>query len=133
MGRKREEVGIMKILDSDIFIDHLRGVEVAEEFFRNNLRDISFSAISEGELFSGRECDDRNKREDLAHFLAQFNKITVDNPVVQFAGDLRRQYSNLALPDAIIAASAMFLDVPLCTRNIKHYERIKGLKVEKPY
>ncbi len=122
----------MKIVDSDIFIDHLRGLKIAEEFFRENSDTISFSAISEGELFSGVDCDDREKREDLAHFLAQFDKVAVDNPLVQFAGDLKRQY-RLALPDAIIAASALFLDVPLCTRNTKHFEGIKDLRVEKPY
>ena len=123
----------MKIVDSDIFIDHLRGVEAAEEFFRKYHNEISFSAVSEGELFSGKECSDREKREDLARFLAQFEKIAVDNPIVQHAGDLRRHYTTLGLPDAIIAASALFLDIPLCTRNTKHFEIIRSLKVEKPY
>ena len=122
----------MKVLDTDIFIDFLRGVDTAINFFKENNDKIAFSAITESELLSGEVCNNKNERSNLIHFLAQFNKIEVDNPLAQIAGDVRREFG-LEVPDAIIAASAMIIDAQLVTRNTKHFENIKGLEVRKPY
>jgi len=122
----------MIVLDTDIFIDFLRGVDTAINFFKENNDKIAFSAITESELLSGEVCNNKNERSNLIHFLAQFNKIEVDNPLAQIAGDVRREFG-LEVPDAIIAASAMIIDAQLVTRNTKHFENIKGLEVRKPY
>ncbi len=122
----------MVLVDTDIFIDFLRNNTAAIEFIENHLHEISFSAITEAELLSGKECDNQEVREKLLHFLAQFEKIPVDNPLVQVAGEFRRNYG-IDLPDAIIAATAFIIDEPLCTRNIKHFEKIKDINVMKPY
>ena len=122
----------MIVLDTDIFIDFLRGVDTAINFFKENNDKIAFSAITESELLSGEVCNNKNERSNLIHFLAQFDKIEVDNPLAQIAGDVRREFG-LEVPDAIIAASAMIIDAQLVTRNTKHFENIKGLEVRKPY
>ncbi len=122
----------MKIIDTDIFIDLLRAVKDAEKFFSNLDEEIAFSAITEGELISGRECDNAKQREDILHFLAQFGKIPVDNPLIQIAGDIRREFG-VKLPDAIIAASALTTGAVLITRNLSDFKKIKNLKVERPY
>ena len=122
----------MILVDTDIFIDFFRGFEGSIRFIMNHKDDITFSAITEGELLSGKICDDFNEREHVFHLLSQFEKIPVDNPLIQVAGDIRRTYG-LELPDAIIAASAIVRDSVLITRNTKDFEKIKDLKIQKPY
>ncbi|MBI2102751.1 type II toxin-antitoxin system VapC family toxin [Candidatus Woesearchaeota archaeon] len=121
----------MKIVDTDIFIDLFRGLELSRQFFAEN-EEIIFSAITEAELLSGQQCKDAAVREKILHFLSQFEKITVGNPLVQIAADFRRKYG-IALPDAIIAASAFVHNATLITRNLKDFQKIREIKVEKPY
>lgn len=39
----------------------------------------------------------------------------------------------LGLIDSLIAATALSLNVPLCTFNLKHYRHVPGLVTEQPY
>lgn len=122
----------MKVVDSDIFIDFLRGREQALEYFEKNQTEILFSAVTEAELLSGKKCNDQKEKELVLHVLSRFKKIPVDNPLVQIGGDLRRVYG-LELPDAIIAASAIMTNSTLVTRNLKDFKMIKELAISSPY
>ncbi|MBS3170002.1 type II toxin-antitoxin system VapC family toxin [Candidatus Woesearchaeota archaeon] len=121
----------MKLVDTDIFIDLLRGFGPSLSFFGEE-EEIIFSAVTEAELLSGQQCKDAVIRERVLHFLSQFEKITVGNPLVQIAADFRRKYG-IALPDALIAASAFVNNATLITRNVKDFQKIREIKVEKPY
>ena len=121
------------VIDTDIFIDNLRGHDKAAEFIRNSLKEEThFSAITETELLAGKECSDQKKKENVLHMLALFDKIVVDNQIAQLAGDIRREYQT-AIPDAIIAATAISTNSVLITRNTKDFEKIDGLQVKSPY
>ncbi len=122
----------MKLIDTDIFVDFFRGIPEAATFIRNSADEIVFSAVTEAELLSGRICEEPLEEEKVFHVLAQFEKIPVDNPLVQVAGKIRRKYL-LELPDALIAASALSYQCTLLTRNIKDFEKVPGLLVKKPY
>ena len=120
------------LVDSDIFIDLFRGVNSAQYFFLDHTDSIIFSAITEAELLSGNVCKDPREEERVLHFLAQFEKIPVDNPLVQRAGKLRRELQ-IGMPDAIIAATALARHTKLITRNIKDFKKIPELEIESPY
>ncbi len=123
----------MKVIDTDIFIDALHGVEKAEKLLKASIENVdAFSAITESELLSGKDCDDKGKREALLHLLSLLTKISVDNPIAQIAGDLRRNY-RIALPDALIAATALHLNAKLVTRNTKDFSAIREIELESPY
>ena len=122
----------MKLVDTDIFIDFFQGVPEAVMFFHDNFDHIFFSAITEAELLSGKVCDDPREEEKVIHILAQFEKIPVDNPLVQVAGKIRRKYK-VELPDALIAASAFSYNLVLVTRNIDDFRKIQELEIKKPY
>ena len=124
----------MMLIDSDVFIDALRGVEKAEMWMKNAIEsgDAFFSAITESELLSGEACNEKEKRGALLHLLSMLEKISVDNPIAQIAGDIRRKY-RLLLPDAIIAAPALHIRGSLVTRNVKDFSAIKEIKLEIPY
>ena len=123
------------LLDSDIFIDVLRGFRPARDFVQNLIKseqNVFFSAITETELLAGSECDDAKKKDNALHLLFPFKKIIVENRIAQMAGDIRRTYS-LQVPDAIIAASALLTQSTLISRNAKDFEKVKELKMMQQY
>ena len=137
MGSEAEKAWLMKtlVLDTDIFIDYLRGLPKAEGFFKQLKQGESlvyFSAITEAELLGGKECSTIEKKAALLNFLAHFAKVSVDNQVAASAGELRRNFS-IEIPDAIIAATALLMKGELLTRNLKDYQKIADLRVRAPY
>ncbi len=124
----------MMLIDTNIFVDHLRGYAPAVSFFESlaSKGDIIFSAITEAELIAGQECKERTKKEGVLQFLSQWNKIIVTNQIAVLAGDLSRD-KGLGLPDALIAATAIVNKAELVTKNIKDFKKITELSVRAPY
>ena len=122
----------MKVVDSDIFIDFLRGVEEAKDFFINNAENIAFSAITEIELLSGKICNEEREREKILFFLSKYTKIPIDNPMTILAGGLRRKF-NIPFADSVIAATAISNEATLITRNITDFKVIVEINLHNPY
>jgi hypothetical protein len=122
------------LIDSDIFIDHLRKHEPATRFLESlkGRSDVCFSAVTETELFAGTENEDPQRHEQLRHLLLRWTKLSLGNPVAAFAGDIRREHG-LAFADAIIAATARAHNAELITRNTKDYRRVPELRIRAPY
>ena len=122
------------LLDSDILIDHLRGYDPAREYlkqFEAGEEQGYLSVITVAELATGqmRQEGEENKIRQL---LALFTHIDLDFPIAWRAGEIRRQYST-RIADALIASTALSRNLPLSTRNLRHFTPIDGLRVEKPY
>ena len=124
----------MILIDTNIFVDHLRNHAPAVSFFESisGREDVIFSAITEAELFAGKANEDESKREKLFHFIHQWSKKIVDNRVSVMAGDISRKHG-LAVPDAIIAATAILNNAELITKNMKDFAKVSELKVKIPY
>ena len=123
------------VLDTDIFIDLLRGFEKAKNYFEELNREdniIYYSAVTEIELISGKECSRIDKKAEIIKILSQFSKIPVDNKIAVKAGDFRREYE-APFTDAVIAATAFFMKADLATRNIDDYKKIKEITLKVPY
>ncbi len=127
-----KEENSMIVIDTNIFVDHLRNYPPAVDFFDKIDSVVLFSAITEAELLAGHANNDKVKREKLLHFLNRWTKISVDNPLVVAAGDISRKYG-LEVPDAIIAATALSNNAELITRNVKDFRSVSDLKVRRPY
>jgi predicted nucleic acid-binding protein len=111
------------LVDSDVFIDHLRGARR----FRPRGDAVHYSVITRAELFAGRG----SQEADVSRLLAPFQEIAVDRAVAERAGRLRRR-KGLRLPDALIAASALEHDCILVTRNRTDVAGIRQLRVRDP-
>jgi len=124
----------MRFVDTNVFVDHLRGHPPAVAFFRGlrGADDVAFSSLCEAELVAGRANDDPKVRSVLLRFLHQWTKVDVSSQISLRAGDIVRDHG-LAVPDAIIAATALRHKAELITRNAKDFRRIKGLRVRVPY
>lgn len=108
------------LVDTDIFIDHVRGV-VELKPGRHRLH---YSVITRAELFAGSAGTDL-----AARVLAPFREVAVDRAVAERAGRIRRDFE-LRMPDALIAATALELRLSLATRNVKHFEPVRGLRMQ---
>lgn len=111
------------LIDTDVFVDHLRG-------YRSLTADgdrIHYSVITRAELYAGRNAQEKPVRL----LLAPFTEIDVDRSIAERGGRLRRELA-IALPDALIAATALLGDLILVTRNVKDFEAIPGLSVRLP-
>ncbi|MBF0135398.1 MAG: hypothetical protein H7833_01260 [Magnetococcus sp. DMHC-1] len=54
-------------------------------------------------------------------------------PVLERTIILKQQYRRLKVPDAIIAATALELSLPLITRNVSDFSAIASLRVIDPF
>lgn len=107
------------LVDTDIFIDHLRGaVELTPGRHR-----LHYSVITRAELFAGSTATNL-----VTQLLAPFKEILVDRSVAERAGRVAREFG-LRLPDAIIAATALEHQLGLRTRNVKDFNKVRGLRV----
>lgn len=111
------------LVDTDVFIDHLRG---AHRLKYPSGR-LAYSVVTRCELFAGKHVN-----EDAVHtLLSPFDEVDVDRDVAERAGRIRRE-SGIRTPDAIIAASALIQGLALVTNNVRDFERIEGLTIRKP-
>ena len=52
--------------------------------------------------------------------------ISLDRPLIRLAAGLRAK-TNIRFADATIAATALFTNTPLATRNVRDFKNIAGL------
>ena len=107
------------LVDTDVFIDHLRG---AGELQPGRHR-IHYSVVTRCELLAG----------DVGSALVQrlldpFRELVVNRHVAERAGRIRRE-TGIAVPDALIAATAIEHDMAVVTRNRRHFEPVKKLRL----
>jgi len=129
---------ISKILvESTILIDFLRGHEEAIEFLdhaRKNNGEMAISVISSMELIIG--CRDKVDLQKTQKFLSEFEIIDISIPISRKTYQLIIQYSKshgLVIPDAFIAGTALEENLKLVTSNVRHFEMISGVTIQKPY
>ena len=122
------------LIDTDILVDHLRGVKRAKEvILKVKERKIVgyLSAITEAELLSGKECKKLDKKREIEELVGLFIKININNKIAKKAGEFKRNYQ-VPLIDSIIAATAFYQKAIIWTRNLKHYSKITEIKCERP-
>lgn len=85
------------------------------------------SVISEIEFLSYKNLSTPGE-ENLMNFLKEFRIIYIDEIIKEEAINIRKIYS-LKLPDCIIAATAISLDIPFISAD-KQFRQIKNLPLE---
>ncbi len=86
------------------------------------------STITELELFSYPALTDADEAR-IEAMLDMVRIAPVTSSIARIAGDLRRLFPGLATPDSAIAATAMFHNTSLVTRNVKDFQRIRMLSL----
>lgn len=107
------------LVDTDVFIDHLRGARA----LRPGRHRVHYSVITRCELLSGAVGSGI-----VQTLLDPFRELAVGRGVAERAGRIRRE-AGIATPDALIAATAIEHGLALVTRNRKHFEPVKQLRL----
>lgn len=125
------------VIDTTVLIDSTRRRQPAETWLANAIDGevaLHVSAVSVAEYFSGI---DPSQEPDAIELLGTFRIATVTMRVGRLAGrlrhDLARRGRALDLGDALIAATALDLGLPLVTSNVRDFRAIDRLDVLEPF
>lgn len=108
--------GVNLLLDSNIFIYWLTGNMHAAEILAEN--DIYYSIITEIEVKGHLSFISKNQKVSFQKVLNRFHKSDLTEEIKDLAIEYKILY-NLKTPDAIIAATAKSLKLPLVTGDKK--------------
>ena len=121
----------MKLFDTDVLIEHLRGNPAGSELVRDAVAkdDGACSVLTRFELLAGMRSHERAAIRDLLGVLAN---IPVTAEIATQAGEWGRQYrkshAHVGAVDYLIAATADYLGADLLTRNVRHYPMFHDLQ-----
>ena len=127
------------LLDTDICIYAInrRTPGPLERLRAYSLGDVGISAITYAELRFGVENSARaaENLDRLERFLLPLEIVSFDAEAGRWYGRVRTQLQHAGLPiggnDLLIAAHALSLRVTLVTGNVREFERVEGLHVER--
>ena len=120
------------LVDTDVLIWNLRGNAAAADRL-DEMPGFSLSAVSYMELVQGLR--DKQEQHQLRQAMRywQAKLVHLEEGISSRATFLVESYAlshRMQMADALIAATAMELGVPLLTANDRHYRHIDGLDIE---
>lgn len=125
----------MKLVDTTIAVDHLRGEAAAVELLTSLADDgvdLAASELVRFELMAGVKNRELSALEEFCSAL-RWAQVTAD--IARIAGQLARRYrkshSGIGAVDYLIAATAIALDAELLTTNVRHFPMFP--KLRRPY
>jgi len=107
--------GSKLFLDTNIILYLLNGDQTLAELL--NGKQLYISVITELELLAYKSITAKEEKV-INEFVSQCKTITINNAIKQETIRIRKIY-NTKLPDSIIIATALYLDFPLITSDIK--------------
>lgn len=115
----------MKLIDTTIAVDHLRGAAAAVDLLTALIEagdDLVASELVRFELLAGIRDKELAAFEDFCSAL-HWAEVTAD--IARVAGQLARRYRNshsgIGAVDYLIAATAIVIDAELLTTNVRHF------------
>jgi predicted nucleic acid-binding protein len=122
------------LLDTDILIDYLKGVQPARALLDSAQFDFYYSSWTRKELLTKPGLRE-SERQEIEVLLGRFRMIAVDDAIAEKYWELLKKYESQGLrqADAIIAATAWQKGVPLLTRNQKHFRFISEIDLAPVY
>ncbi len=122
----------LTVVDTDILIDAARQVVEAVDCLNKVERTstLAVSIVTEMELLIG--CQNKTEQRTTERFLRRFRVLRLNEQACDRAVALLRQYRlshGLLIPDALIAATAMTLGLPLISKNQRDFCFIGGLQL----
>ena len=122
------------LIDTDIFIDALKGIKSAKELFRVKEIERYCSILSRKELLVKCGLKD-SERKKIQNMLGHMRVLRIDDDIHRKFYSLIKKYGDRKdlFADYIIAATAWSKKLPLLTRNKKHFEHIEEITLLPAY
>ena len=115
-------IKILKYLvDSNIFIYHLNGIEKATSFLTANIDDIAISFITYIEVLAYNMTPEENQK--VRELLDLFIILQSDSSICEKTIEIRKN-RKIKIPDCIIAATALNRNLTLVTRDTGGFNSI---------
>ena len=128
----------MILLDTNVCIRILRRKSETMQFYLRNVGKILLPAMSVAELYYGaeRSADPVRGCAVVDDFIDVVPVVQTNNEILQKFGELKAVLAAkgelVGDADTLIAATALMLNIPLATSNVKHFERFPELKICNP-
>lgn len=123
-------------VETSAIIDYLRGREKMVEFINHLEGEIVSSFVCLAELYEGIFRVKKNQKAELGvlNFFAGLSEIySLDREIAKNFGrirsQLRKQRQIIEDLDILIAATCLTYNLILVTKNLKHFNRVKGLAI----
>jgi predicted nucleic acid-binding protein len=122
------------LIDTDILIDYLKGVQPARALLDSAQFDFYYSSWTRKELLA-KDGLRESERQEIETLLGRCRLVPVDDAIAEKYWELLRTYESQGLrqADAIIAATAWRKRLPLLTRNQKHFRFISEIDLAPVY
>lgn len=122
------------LVDSSVLIDFLRRSDKTDTILFNLVSQqyqLYASIITHTELFSGKSVWEKKlARDELKKLFSGITFLSLDEAISEKSGQIKAK-SEINLLDAIIGATAILTQLKLVTLNVKHFSKIKQLKLLK--
>ncbi|OEU81405.1 MAG: twitching motility protein PilT [Desulfobacterales bacterium C00003060] len=122
----------LAIVDTDVLIDAAsqisKAIDCLDGLEQNSM--LAISVITQMELFVG--CRNKTELENTKRFLQRFQVLKLSDQISDKAIGLLLQYRlshGLAIPDALIAATAITFNQPFISKNQRDYRFISELQL----
>jgi tRNA(fMet)-specific endonuclease VapC len=121
------------LADTDVLIDYLAGIQpVTDQVLEYVQSDtLHTSAVTCFELLSGAWGGKRGDR--VRRLVAAVPVLPLDREAATRAATVRQQLAHsgfsMGMADSLIAGIALVNDLPLLTRNRKHFDHVEGLRL----
>lgn len=126
----------MIVADTGILIDALQGREPSAKAVEELLRDRRLATTAITLLELGVGAGTGPERDRIDRLLEALPVLAFDSDAAQLAGGvgaaLRAEGRPIPPADLAVAGICLHLDVPLFTRNHRHFERVEGLRFAGP-
>lgn len=127
----------MVVLDTDFLVALLRGNQDAQKKAEKLDTEIFTTSINALELFEGanRSSQKEKRLEEVDKLLRTIGVLNFDTEAArltaQISNKLKKDGKMLDLMDIMIASIVKANKQVLITRNVNHFSRIAGLRIEK--
>ncbi|MGH3885703.1 MAG: type II toxin-antitoxin system VapC family toxin [Pseudonocardiaceae bacterium] len=121
----------MKLLDTSVAVDHLRGYGPATALLEDLVSDESVvaSELTRFELLAGGRPDEH---DHLENFFSVVDWIPVTEDVARRAGEYARKYrrshSRIGVVDYLLAGTVSAVGADLVTTNVRHFPMFDDLR-----
>lgn len=120
------------MFDSDILIDVARKIPAAVSALKVAEKEgmVSVSSVTQMELIVG--CQNKRELRKTEQFLKRFRIIPINESITDIAVSLLKDYNlshDLQIADALIAATALSLDLPFRSKNQRDFKFIANLNL----
>jgi tRNA(fMet)-specific endonuclease VapC len=122
----------MIVADTDVLIDFLRGKGAASRIRLELQHGLSTTAVSAFELLAGAHGN--RQKNAVETLLEAMEVLPLSRAEAQAAAEVRRSLEvdgeGIGMGDSLIAGIVLHRNRTLLTRNRKHFERVKGLRLD---